>query len=105
MSGLTTAFVLIPCISASAVAVVLFDWRLAAAAACGALAFLFLAPHLPEVLRIYGSSVMSGVAICALALVALLLWRPSTSTWSRMSAALVATFTVTYGHLISLGVT
>lgn len=104
MSGLTVAFVLVPCIAASLIAIILIDWRLAAAAAAGAVGFMFLAPNLPELLRIYGSSVMAGVALAALALVALLLWRPTASTWSRMIVALLATFFVTYGHLISLGV-
>ncbi|MCF2871021.1 hypothetical protein L0664_08080 [Octadecabacter sp. G9-8] len=104
MSGVSVAFVLIPCIAAVITAAVISDWRLAAAAFFGAVGMLFLAPTLPDGVRVFGSPVFSGVAIGAATLVAQLLWRPTVSTWSRMTAAMMVTFAVTFGHLISLGV-
>lgn len=104
MSGLTIAFVLIPCIAAVITGAVIYDWRLAAAAFCGALAFLFLAPSLPEAIRVFGSSAVSGIALGSMTLIVLLLWRPTVATWSRMTAAMLVTFAITFGHLISLGV-
>ena len=104
MSGLTIAFVLIPCIAAAITGAMISDWRLAAAAFFGALGFLFLAPSLPEAIRVFGSSAVTGIALGSATLIAMLLWRPTTSTWSRMTAAMLVTFAVTFGHLISLGV-
>ena len=104
ISSAAFVFVLLPCIAASLVAMILIDWRLAAAVACGALGLLFLAPALPEAVRVFGGPVMTGVALGALAVVALLVWRPVASMWSRMMVALMVTFALTFGNLITLGV-
>lgn len=93
-------FVIIPCIAAVIAGAVLYDWRLAAAAACGAFALLFVAPLLPDAARLFGTSFISGVAVGALALVAHLLWRPTVGIWSRMTSAMMAAFAVHFALLV-----
>ena len=99
-SSVSFVFVVLPCISAVIAGMLLFDWRLAAATACGAIGLLFIAPKMPDAVRVFGSSIMSGVAVGSLALVVVLLIRPTTAKWSRMTIAMLATFGVHYFHLI-----
>ncbi len=98
ISNLGFVFVVLPCIGAVIAGALLYDWRLAAAAACGALGLLLSAPLLPDVVRLL-SSLMSGVAVGALALAVWLLWRPATVLWTRMSVAMLAAFVVHFIHL------
>lgn len=99
ISDFSFVFVIIPCIGAILAGAVLFDWRLAAATACGAFGLLFVAPLLPEMARVFGTSFVSGVAVGALALVAHLLWRPTVGIWSRMTSAMMAAFAVHFALL------
>lgn len=100
ISNMAFVFVVLPCIGAAIAGAVLFDWRLAAAALCGALGLLFVAPLLPEVLRVTGGSLVSGIAVGAATTLVVLFWRPVASFWSRMTIAMMAAFTVHFAHLI-----
>lgn len=100
MSGLTVAYVLIPCIGAVLLGAVIRDWRLAAAAACGALGLLVLRDALPETLRVFGPPVLVGVALGAIALVPYLVKRPTADVWGRMIAALIPTFLLSFLFLL-----
>lgn len=103
ISDLAFVFVILPCIGAVCAGAVLFDWRLAAAAVCGAVGLLLIGPVFPEALRVMTGSVVSGVAVGALALSVLLYMRQPVSIWTRMTTAMVAAFAVHYAHLITLG--
>ncbi|AGI66394.1 hypothetical protein OAN307_c06670 [Octadecabacter antarcticus 307] len=99
-SNTSFVFVILPCIAAVTAGLFLFDWRLAAATACGAIGLLFIAPLMPNAVRLFGSSIISGVAVGSLALVVVLLIRPTTAIWTRMTIAMLAAFSVHYLHLI-----
>lgn len=99
-SNTSFVFVILPCITAVIAGLLLFDWRLAAATACGAIGLLFIAPLMPNAVRLFGSSIISGVAVGSLALVVVLLIRPTTAIWTRMTIAMLAAFSVHYLHLI-----
>ena len=95
MSGFAFVFVGLPCLAAALAGALLRDWRLAAAAAAGATGLLFLVvgPITPW---------LSGLAVGALALVALLLLRPGAEIWTRLLTAVAAAFTVHYALLLTL---
>ena len=99
-SSVSFVFVILPCIAAIITGLLVFDWRLAAAMACGAAGLLFIAPIMPDAARLFGSSIISGVLVGSLAMVLVLLIRPTTAMWSRMTITMLATFSVHYFHLI-----
>lgn len=93
-------FVIVPCIAACTVAAIIRDWRLAAAALCGALGLTLIAPALPPAIAYLGLPVFVGIALGALAVMVALLRRPSHDIWGRMLPALIFTFAVTFAHLL-----
>ncbi len=99
MSAILVSFVLLPCIGAILAGYLLFDWRLAAAAACGAAGLTFLGPLLPTAVRLYAQPAFTGVFVGAVTLVLLLRRRPAISVWSRMTWALGVAFVL---HLFGL---
>lgn len=100
ISSISFAFVLLPCIGACVMAALLWDWRLVAAAAFGALGVLALGSALPEAVRVISLPIMMGVLIGAAVLVPRLATRPSIDVWSRMLWAVVPTFLITFLFLI-----
>lgn len=98
ISSLGFTFVVIPCIGATAMAALLWDWRLVAAAALGVIA---LGPMLPETARLITLPALMGVVIGASALAPRLWTRPTSDIWSRMLWALVPTFALTFLFLIT----
>jgi len=103
ISSLAFTFVILPCIGAVAIACVLRDWRLAAAALCGALALAFVAPALPPSFGLLGLPVFIGVALGALAMVIALPRRPDMDLWGRMLTALAVAFFASFLNLLLLG--
>ncbi|MDC1381575.1 hypothetical protein N8315_09195 [Octadecabacter sp.] len=101
ISSLGFTFVVIPCIGATAMAALLWDWRLVAAAAFGALGVIALGPMLPEAARLITLPALMGVVIGASALAPRLWMRPTSDIWSRMLWALVPTFALTFLFLIT----
>lgn len=101
MSDMAFVFVILPCIAAILAGALLFDWRLAVAALCGALGMVLLAPSLPPQFGYVGLPVFAGIALGALA-VAVGLWRrPSLDIWARMICALLVAFFATFLNLIT----
>lgn len=100
MSGLGLAFVLLPCIGASVMAALLWDWRLVVAAAFGALGILALGGYMPEPLRVISLPIVIGVILGAVFLAPRLATRPSIDIWSRMLWAIVPTFFITFFFLL-----
>lgn len=101
ISGLGMTFVLLPCAGATAMAALLWDWRLVAAAAFGALGIIVVGAALPEPVRLISLPVLMGVVIGATMLGPRLWFRPTSDIWSRMLWAIVPTFAVTFLFLIS----
>ncbi|MDE0968071.1 MAG: hypothetical protein OSA51_01555 [Octadecabacter sp.] len=99
-SSVSFVFVILPCIAAVITSLLLSDWRLAAAMACGATGLLIITPMMPDAVRLFGLSIISGVLVGSLALVVVLLIRSTTAMWTRMTIAMLATFSVHYFHLI-----
>ena len=95
MSGMVFVFVGLPCLGAGLAGWLLRDWRLAAAAAAGSAGLLFLLSRL----WLPG---LSGIAVGALALVALLLYRPDADIWTRLLSAVAAAFVVHFTLLLTL---
>lgn len=102
ISGLGFTFVILPCIGAVAIAALLKDWRLAAAAVCGSLGAIFIAPYAPDGIRLIASPVLFGMAIGAAAVMIRLWLRPSADIWSRMIWAIVVTAVITFTPLLML---
>lgn len=100
MTGLYFPFLFVPSLAATAAGWLLTDWRLAAAAAAGALGVLFLSLGGSGVFLL---PVASGIAVGALTLVVLLLLRPDATLWSRMTWALCAAFAVHFAQLFWIG--
>jgi len=100
MSEFAVTFVILPCVAACILAVVIRDWRLAAAALCGALALVFIRDVMPVGVGIFVLPVIFGFALGAAALIVALLWRPTLDIWGRMLAALGLTFFVSVSQLL-----
>ena len=100
MSGLTIAFVLMPCIGAVILGALCRDWRLVVAAAFGALGVIALGQYLPEAVRVISLPVLMGVVLGATILTPRLFYRPTSDIWSRMLWALVPTFFITFLFLL-----
>ncbi len=100
ISSIGFAFVIMPCIGAVVMAALLWDWRLVAAAACGALCVLLLGQYLPEPVRLIALPLIMGVIIGSAFLIPRLATRPSIDIWSRMLWALIPTFLITFLFLI-----
>ncbi|MEL6643130.1 MAG: hypothetical protein AAFQ79_04285 [Pseudomonadota bacterium] len=90
MGPLALPYVILPGAGAVATAWAIADWRLAGAAAAGAMGLLFLVPALGLSLLIFALPVIAGVAVGGLVLLPLLLWRPDMTVWTRMTTALAA---------------
>jgi len=103
ISSLAFTFVILPCIGAVAIATLLRDWRLAAAALCGALGLAFLSPSLPHVVGLLGLPVFIGMALGALAMVIALPRKPEMDIWGRMLTALAVAFFASFLNLLLLG--
>jgi len=99
ISGIAMTFVILPCCGAVGMAAVLRDWRLAAAAFCGALGLMFVAPVLPAIVRLIGLPIVAGATMGAATATVGLWFRPSVDIWSRMIWALVATAAVCFSLL------
>ena len=100
ISGLGVSFVLIPCIGASVMAALLWDWRLVAAAAFGALGVIALGPYMSDPVRLITLPILMGVVLGATILGPRLFMRPSSDIWSRMLWAIVPTFLITFLFLL-----
>jgi len=100
MNGIGLAFVILPCLGATIMAALLWDWRLVAAAAFGALGILALGPYMPEAIRVISLPIVMGVIIGSIFLVPRLATRPTSDIWSRMLWAIVPTFLITFLFLI-----
>ncbi len=103
ISSLAFTFVILPCIGAVAIAAAVKDWRLAAAALCGALALIFIAPSIGGGLLLFGLPVFAGVALGALALLIGLPRRPDMDIWGRMLTALAVAFFASFLNLLLIG--
>lgn len=95
-------FVILPCIGAVIAGAILFDWRLAAAALCGALGVVFALPVLAPVAATFTLPVMAGVALGALATLVALWRRPSLDVWGRMICALLVAFIASFFNLLTV---
>ena len=100
MNGLGLGFVVMPCLGATIMAALLWDWRLVTAAAFGGLGVLALGEYMPEALRVISLPIVMGIVIGAVFLVPRLATRPSIDIWSRMLWALVPTFLITFLFLL-----
>lgn len=100
ISSLGFTFVILPCIAACAMAALIRDWRLAAAAFFGGLSLIFAAPFVPLGYGLIGLPVFTGVAIGGLVTTATLLRRPVLDIWGRMLPALMVCFTITFFYLL-----
>ncbi|SMX43700.1 hypothetical protein [Octadecabacter ascidiaceicola] len=100
MNGLGLGFVIMPCIGATIMAALLWDWRLVVAAAFGGLGIIALGEYLPEALRVISLPIVVGVVIGAVSLTPRLFTRPSIDIWSRMLWALVPTFVISFLFLL-----
>lgn len=101
ISGLAFTFVLLPCMAAVAVAAVVRDWRLAAAALCGGLGVAFLAPTLGAPIGLIAMPIGIGAALGALVMVITLLRDPDCDIWSRMLRAIITAFIASFAHLLT----
>jgi hypothetical protein len=100
ISGLGVTFVVLPCLGATIMAALLWDWRLVAATAFGALGVIALGGALPEAVRLISLPIVMGVIIGAVFLAPRLAIRPTSDIWSRMLWAIVPTFAITFLFLI-----
>ena len=101
ISSTAFVFVILPCIAAVAVAAPVRDWRLAAAALCGALGLAFVLPTIAATLAAVAFPLAIGAALGSLAVLVGLLRRPTMGVWARMSAALLVAFVATFLNLIT----
>lgn len=100
MGPLALPYVLLPGASAVGTAWAISDWRLAGAAAAGALGLLFALPgRFPP--GVFVIPAIAGIAVAGLVLLPLLLFRPRADVWTRMSVALVTTFALGLWLLVS----
>ncbi|MBT8411453.1 MAG: hypothetical protein KJP02_06625 [Octadecabacter sp.] len=102
ISNTAFVFVVLPCIGAVLAGALLFDWRLAAAALCGALAVMFALPALSATAATLALPVLVGVALGALVVLISLLRRPSLDVWSRMIRALLVAFAASFLNLLTV---
>lgn len=102
MGTLTTPFVLLPSIGSVLAGYLLRDWRLAGAAAAGLAGLSVIATMSPHPYAVLVLPLLVGAAIGSLALIPLLLFRPTSSVWTRMTLALAVTFTASFAHLFFL---
>ena len=102
MGGLTFAFIILPCIGATVAGWRLHDWRLAGASAAGTLALIVLLYLLRLPFAVFALPVLVGLTLGALAVIPLLLYRPSASVWSRMMVAPGATFALSLVNIAIL---
>jgi len=99
MGSLALPFIYLPCAGGCLVGYALRDWRLAGAVASGGFALLILLTGDAVPLLVFVLPVLGGVAVGALVLTPLLFVRPACSVWTRMSVALVASFTAGFLQL------
>lgn len=102
ISSIAFVFVILPCAGAVLAGALLFDWRLAAAALCGALAMIFALPVLAATVGTIALPFVAGVALGALAVLVSLWRRPSLDVWSRMIRALLTAFVASFFNLITV---
>lgn len=101
ISGPAFVFVLLPCISATLVAMVVFDLRVGIVALLAALCLFGASDLMPVSVRLISLPIIIGSAIGLVALNGrLLLTRMDRAAapdlWSRMLWALIPTFTLTF---------
>lgn len=101
ISGVAFAFVLLPCIGACVLGALVSDWRLVAAAACGAFGLVAISPYMSEPVRLISLPGLMGVVLGASVLGPRLYFRPTSDIWSRMLWAVVPTFVITFLFLIT----
>lgn len=102
ISSTAFVFVILPCFGAVLAGAVLFDWRLAAAALCGALGLMFALPALFAPLATLALPLVVGVALGALVVLLSLLRRPTLDLWSRMIRALLTAFAASFLNLLTV---
>jgi hypothetical protein len=91
MGPLALPFILIPGAASVATAWAVRDWRIAGAVAAGAWGLLFLLSGLRLLGSIFLAPVLVGVGIAGGLLLVLLLLRPGTDVWTRMTLCLAVT--------------
>ena len=92
MSGVATAFLVLPSCAAVLVAWLVRDWRVAGLIAASGMALLIVLLALRLPLSVFAMPLLSGAVVGGISTLCLLRLRPESSVWTRMSLALVVAF-------------